>query len=70
MAEHERVECGQCGRVIRSCRCMGPHKVRYAVCAACERKDAGKVIHSESYAVFSVGEALKALGRAMGWDRA
>jgi hypothetical protein len=32
---HERVECYVCDKAIISCRCPGPHRVRYSVCGMC-----------------------------------
>lgn len=34
---HYIVKCSSCDDVIERCRCEGPHEIRYAVCAACDK---------------------------------
>lgn len=35
--EHYILKCSSCDSVIERCKCKGPHEVRYAVCAGCEK---------------------------------
>lgn len=39
-SSHYITKCSSCGTVISQCRCLGPHEIRYAVCASCNGKQA------------------------------
>ncbi len=34
---HYILKCSSCDSVIERCKCMGPHEIRFAVCAGCEK---------------------------------
>lgn len=38
MGRHSITQCSACKTILRRCRCMGPHDIKWVLCKGCQRK--------------------------------